>query len=95
MAKLTKMLVLLFIIFTFTLSIKVMLQEFILTLVVFYVLFKVFGQSSSRSNFTQHNTYHHHHRDNEGEVSVKTTPQSKKSRKKGDEGEYIDFEEIK
>jgi hypothetical protein len=63
------------------------MQEFILTLVVIFVLFKVFGRAHV-INFNQHN----HHQDN---GKVKITPRNSKNKPSNDEGEYVDYEEIK
>lgn len=63
------------------------MQEFILTLVVIFVLFKVFGRAHV-INFNQHN----HHQDN---GKIKITPRNSKNNRSNDEGEYVDYEEIK
>ena len=74
--------------FTFVPQIKNM-QEFLLTLVVIFVLFKIFGRPTV-INYNQH--HHNHHQDN-GKVKI-TTPKAKNNRA-NDEGEYVDYEEIK
>jgi hypothetical protein len=65
------------------------MQEFILTLVVIFVLFKVFG----RSNVIHFNQHHHNHQSNNGEIKIK--PHNSKNKRSNDEGEYVDYEEIK
>ena len=65
------------------------MQEFILTLVVIFVLFKVFG----RSTVIHFNQHHHTHREPEGKIKV--TAPGKKNKNFNDDGEYVDYEEIK
>ncbi len=65
------------------------MQEFILTLVVIFVLFKIFGRSNV-FNFNQHN-----HTNKTYTNKVSPPPNQPKSKIPIDEGEYIDFEEIK
>jgi uncharacterized membrane protein len=72
--------------FTFAPQIIVM-QEFILTLVVIFVLFKVFGRPTV-INFNQHN-----HQKPDGKIKV--TASNNKKNQANDDGEYVDYEEIK
>jgi hypothetical protein len=72
--------------FTFALHLKGM-QEFILTLVVIFVLFKVFGRPTV-INFNQHN-----HQKPDGKIKV--TASNNKKNHSNDDGEYVDYEEIK
>jgi hypothetical protein len=65
------------------------MQEFILTLVVIFVLFKVFG----RANVINFNQHHHNH--NEGNGKVKIDTRNTKNKPSHDDGEYVDYEEIK
>jgi hypothetical protein len=65
------------------------MQEFILTLVVIFVLFKVFG----RPNVIHFNQHHHNHQ--EPNVKIKSSKQNGKNSNNNDEGEYVDYEEIK
>lgn len=65
------------------------MQEFILTLVVIFVLFKVFGRAHV-INFNQH---HHNHNDDNGKVKIDT--RNAKKNRSNDDGEYVDYEEIK
>jgi hypothetical protein len=74
-------------------------QEFFFTILAIWViwkLFSAFNQSRPRETSQQfHQTNHHHyHQKQEGDVTI----QQKKSSKKpgaGDDGEYVDYEEIK
>jgi hypothetical protein len=74
------------------------MQEFILTLVVFFVLFKVLGEFSGNKGpvkifyFNQRNPNDHNNKGTESTVQKKS-PEKKIN--KDDEGEYIDYEEIK
>lgn len=63
------------------------MQEFILTLVFIFVLFKVFGRPTV-INFNQHN-----HQKPDGKIKVNAT--NSKNKPSHDEGEYVDYEEIK
>ena len=72
------------------------MQELFFTILTIWVLFKIFGASNSqRFTFNSHKHYHPPQESKrEGEISVekKNTPPS---RKRDDQGEYVDFEEIK
>ncbi len=65
------------------------MQEFILTLVVIFVLFKIFG----RSNVIHFNQHHHH--TNDGNANIKVNKHNSKKNSSNDDGEYVDYEEIK
>ena len=73
------------------------MQEFLLTLVVLFVLFKIFGKSASSSksnfNFTQNN-YTASEKKPDGKVIVDYIPENK-SAKSTDSGDYVDYEEVK
>jgi len=70
------------------------MQEFILTLVVIYVLFKIFGNTRTFT-FTQNNYQGTEKKTKEGQIHIDRKPGEKKRNKDDDEGEYIDYEEIK
>lgn len=65
------------------------MQEFILTLVVIFVLFKVFG----RPNVIYYNQ--HNHNQQAPQDKMKVNSRNAKNNSSNDEGEYVDFEEIK
>jgi hypothetical protein len=65
------------------------MQEFVLTLVVFFVLFKVLGEY--RKNKEIHIHYHGTKQDKNNPSNIKNTGKSKPN----DDGEYVDYEEIK
>ena len=74
------------------------MQEFILTLVIVFVLFRIFSSNSSSSrgsfNFTQNNyNQKQDKREEVGKVSI-NKPDSNLSKNK-DIGEYVDYEEVK
>lgn len=71
----------------FCISFSNHMQEFILTLVVIFVLFKVFGRPTV-INFNQH-----HHQKPDGKINVSSS--KSKNKHANDEGEYVDYEEIK
>jgi hypothetical protein len=67
---------------------KNVMQEFILILVAIFVLFKIFGRPTV-IYFNQH--HHNHQASNKPKVDI----HHNKKNKGGDEGEYVDYEEIK
>jgi len=69
------------------------MQEFILTLVVFFVLFRIIGEFGSR-RVDIHVHKHEHRPKQEGEITITQTPGKPKSPPSG-QGEYIDYEEVK
>lgn len=74
------------------------MQEFILTLVIVFVLFRIFISNSSSSrgsfNFIQNNyNQKQDKREEVGKVSI-NKPDSNPSKNK-DIGEYVDYEEVK
>jgi hypothetical protein len=62
------------------------------TILIVWVLWKIFGSSGRTYVFNQHNNTAP--KKKEGDVSVSHKAESNKS-KDGDKGEYIDYEEIK
>ncbi|MCC6253152.1 MAG: hypothetical protein IT238_11905 [Bacteroidia bacterium] len=65
------------------------MQEFILVLVVIFVLFKIFG----RPNIIYFNQYHQKY--NKSQPEVKVNPPKPQKKYDDNDGEYVDFEEIK
>jgi hypothetical protein len=65
------------------------MQEFILILVVIFVLFKIFG----RPTVIHYQQHHHTHHNSGDKIKVHTNKPPKN--KANDEGEYVDYEEIK
>ncbi len=74
------------------------MQDFLLTLVVIFVLFRIFGNStkpsSSNFNFTQNN-FNNHGKKPQGEVTVESIPENKSRNKSSNNGDYVDYEEVK
>ena len=70
-------------------------QEIFFTLLVIWIVFRIFRSTSNRKQSVFNFTTHHHHTEKpkEGENKVKTEGVPK--RKDIKEGEYVDFEEIK
>jgi hypothetical protein len=69
------------------------MQEFILTLVVFFVLFRIIGEFSSR-RVDIHVHKHDHTRKTDGEMTItrkNATPKPPTSQ----QGDYVDYEEVK
>jgi hypothetical protein len=69
------------------------MQEFILTLVVFFVLFRIIGEFSSR-RVDIHVHKHEHRTRPEGEVTI-TKTQNPNKPSSSNQGEYVDYEEVK
>lgn len=75
------------------------MQDFLLTLVVVFILFRIFGKSSKSSassiHFTQNNFNNINKKKPEGEVNVDFIPENKIPPKSEKAGDYIDYEEVK
>lgn len=76
------------------------MQDFLLTLVVLFVLFRIFGKSNpsaSNSNihFTQNN-FNGAEKKPDGKVSVDYIPENKSTKSnQSNSGDYVDYEEVK
>jgi hypothetical protein len=64
------------------------------TLLIIWVLWRIFGGATKTYVFHQHRHQHDPPKKREGDVSV-TYKKEEKKNKSGDSGEYIDYEEIK
>ena len=79
------------------------MQEFILTLVVVFVLFRIFGKSRTQSstNFYTFNQNNYNKQEQakqpDGKVRIDSMPSQKNNSAKNnsDAGDYVDYEEIK
>lgn len=78
------------------------MQEFLLTLVVVFVLFRIFGKSRAQSStnyytFNQNNfTKKETPKQPDGKVRIDKMPNANSSKKNtNDSGDYVDYEEIK
>ncbi len=75
------------------------MQDFLLTLVIVFVLFRIFGRGSTAPKSTLHftqNNYNQSEKKPDGKVSVDFIPESKSgSSSKKDAGDYIDYEEVR
>jgi hypothetical protein len=69
--------------------------KFIFTLIVIWVLFKIFGNTK---------VYHFHHTQQrppeeaykpDGKITIKKTDDASSKNNKNDDGEFVDYEEIK
>lgn len=75
------------------------MQDFFLTLVVVFVIFRIL--SSFRSSTVYNNTYNQTNYNpntkssKEGEVKVTYIKEKEEKKKKGNTGDYVDYEEIK
>jgi len=70
------------------------MQELFFTILIIWVLFKIFG---GRSVFT-FNTHYHQSRPGqkpEGQTRIEQQPKNPRAGNGGQVGEYVDFEEIK
>lgn len=73
------------------------MQEFFFTLLIIWILFKIFGKGMIKHQsftYTQNNYNKPEERKKEGEIKVDYIPNKKQKGIKED-GEYIDYEEIK
>ena len=74
------------------------MQDFLLTLVVIFVLFKILGRSSSatKSNFTFTQNNFNAEKKPEGKVSVDFIPENKTSKNNSSNSDdYVEYEEVK
>lgn len=69
------------------------MQEFILTLVVFFVLFRIIGEFGAR-RVDIHVHKHEPRNKADGEITI-TQKQTHKNPPSSQQGEYTDYEEIK
>lgn len=75
------------------------MQEFFFTIVSIWVIWKIFSSfsSSGRSSSSYQQTNHHHYyqqKKEEGQVRVETK-KAPRTHFPADEGEYVDYEEVK
>ncbi len=72
-------------------------RDIIFTIIVVWLVHRIY--SSFRNNktyvFTKKEEHHHYHNSQEGKVNIHTSSTSPAKSKNKDEGEYVDFEEIK
>ena len=74
------------------------MQDFLLTLVVIFMLFRIFGRSASptksKINFTQNN-FNTAQKKPDGKVSVDFIPENKSVKYSTPKsGDYVDYEEV-
>lgn len=74
------------------------MQDFLLTLVIVFVLFRIFGRSSATPKSTVHftqNNFNASEKKPDGKVSVDYIPENKSTKSKtNDSGDYVDYEEV-
>ncbi len=74
------------------------MQDFLLTLVIIFVLFRIFGRNSSAPKSTMHftqNNFTSPSKKPDGKVSIDHIPENKASKSKtNDPGDYVDYEEV-
>jgi hypothetical protein len=77
------------------------MQEVFFTVLAIWVIWKLFsafsgsGQSRSANNFYQTNHNHYQETRKEGEVVIEDKSAKTGTKRKSDDGEYVDYEEIK
>ena len=73
------------------------MQEIFFTILVIWILFRIFGRTSFTTTYTfNQNNYHPREEKKKDDVKIDHIPRKDEQKKKGgDEGEYTDFEEIK
>ena len=75
------------------------MQEFFFTVLAIWVVWKLFSAFSSdnsrpRTTNNFHTENHYHSTRQEGEITIKNAGKSN-AKKQGDDGEYVEYEEIK
>jgi hypothetical protein len=63
------------------------------TILIVWVIWRIFGRSPVKTHVIHHHDYNQP-RNNEGEVRISSNKKEEKEKRK-DDGEYVDFEEIK
>lgn len=72
------------------------MQEIFFTILVIWVLFRIFGRASAVTNYTFNQNNYRPKEEKKPDVKIEYIPGKEKNKKKdGDEGEYTDYEEIK
>lgn len=76
------------------------MRDVIWTIIVTWVIWKIWSMFKSARTVVvqkneQHNHHHHYHNQPEGTTTVNTQTASRNKSFKDDDGEYIDFEEVK
>ncbi|HEY1038244.1 MAG TPA: hypothetical protein VGF30_02515 [Bacteroidia bacterium] len=72
------------------------MRDVIWTIIVVWVLYRLYNAFFSGSRRTVvYQKHDHHHYNQEGKVNVETNTAAPKKPKRVDESEYTDFEEIK
>lgn len=72
------------------------MRDVIWTIIIVWVLYRLYNAFFSANKRTVvFQKHEHHHYNEEGKVNVEDVSQKPKNTKKVDEGEYTDFEEIK
>ena len=76
------------------------MQEFFFTILSVWLIWRLFsafsGKERETRSYHQSNTHHHHYHSQKQEDKVRVeTKQQMKPRIPNDEGEYVDFEEVK
>ena len=71
------------------------MQEIFFTILVIWILFRIFGRASVAHNYTfTQNNYHKNEEKKKPEVRIDHI-EGKSQGKKNDDGEYVDYEEVK
>lgn len=72
------------------------MQEIFFTILVIWVLFRIFGRTSVAHNYTfTQNNYHKNEEKKREEVRIEHIEGKDKKKKNDDDGEYVDYEEVK
>lgn len=69
------------------------MRDVIWTLIIVWLIYKVFSAFNNRKSYV-YQKHEHHHYDKEGTINVDSNP-GKKTKSKIDDSEYTDYEEIK
>ena len=63
------------------------------TILIIWVIWKIFGRSTVKTHVVHHHEYKQPYRD-EGEVRISSYKKQEEEKRK-DDGEYVDFEEVR
>jgi hypothetical protein len=76
-------------------SIEEIMRDVIWTIIGIWVFYKLYNTFFNRSSSTVYQKHDHHHYQSGPEVNSQAGPQASSRKKKIDDSEYTDFEEIK
>ena len=70
------------------------MRDVFFTIMVVWLVYRIYNSIKGSKTFIFQKHEHHHYKNEEGKVKIKQA-ESKKQTTTADEGEYVDYEEIK